>query len=848
MKRTMSWLLALMMLFALPVTFAEQAESAEELPEAFDLRSVDTDGDGVGDRCYVPPVRLQHPFGSCWGFAATAASEISILGSILDYDPDAWKTINLSEKQMIYFSHVPLADENNPQNGEGLVTEGKDAQSIFSTGGLPFLAASAYAQGIGPSNEDGEAYGDLFRYHGREKNTLQHYFSGAYRNFCYSDMDDWSIPEEYRFARDYYLKESILLPSPAREYTLGPYVYRPEINRLIKEQLLMKRGVSIGFMADVSRPDQDLSETGVYLNNVTWAHYTWKSEIANHAVTIIGWDDNYPKENFLADHQPPGDGAWLVRNSWGSGEEEFPNSGEMNWGIEVQKKDENGEPVFDENGDPVMVCSGYFWLSYYDQSLTNPESFVFWDSIAPEYIDQHDYLQIGNVECERYDEPVKMANVFTGGHARILTEISCMTADLDTEVHYSVYLLCDGFTTPEEGLCVSSGSARFAYGGYHRIQLEDGVYLQSGQSYAIVLEMTNPDGQYLTNQAVFFSFPTNNANPRAVINENESFLFQNGRWEDYSAASQDYLSSNPTIAAITESAESGTQAYFDNFPIKGYCNYIAGDTAMILDVQSDKALAAREGYNSTKIKLYFRGPSSMEMGNPEIEWKMLNGSEEIADFETQKDGSQILLTARKEGTVYMAVSLKGQESMGTTVLRLEVEPVTPAFANAACHENVYTGEPITPGCVVKSKQGIVLTEGEDYTLGYENNIQCGIANLLVYPVGGGEEKLLTNFMILPEKAEISGLNAVDGTIRVTVADQWTTGIGGYEIEYRKQGEADWQTVILTDGQTEAMLPTPDSGAVYEVRARATVDGVTPLILLPAPCYGEYSDTVTVTVP
>ena len=275
---------------------------------------------------------------------------------------------------------------------------------------------------------------------------------------------------------------------------MGPYTYRPEINRLIKEQLLLKRGVSIGFMADVSRPDQDLSETGVYLNNQTWAHYTWKSGIANHAVTIIGWDDNYPKENFLADHQPPGDGAWLVRNSWGSGEEEFPNGGETNWGIQAQKKDENGEPVFDENGDPVMVGSGYFWLSYYDQSLTNPESFVFWDSIAPEYIDQHDYLQIGEVQCVKYDEPVKMANVFEGGHARVLSEISCMTSDLDTEVQYSVYLLCNDFSTPDEGLCVSSGSARFVYGGYHRIQLEKEVFIQTGQAYAIVLEMKNPDG------------------------------------------------------------------------------------------------------------------------------------------------------------------------------------------------------------------------------------------------------------------------------------------------------------------------------------------------------------------
>ena len=93
-----------------------------------------------------------------------------------------------------------------------------------------------------------------------------------------------------------------------------------------------------------------------------------------------------------------------------------------------------------------------------------------------------------------------------------------------------------------------------------------------------------------------------------------------------------------------------------------------------------------------------------------------------------------------------------------------------------------------------------------------------------------------------------GLTAADGKIRVTVADQWATGIGGYEIEYRKEGEDNWQTVTLTDGQTETELPEPEAGAVFEVRARATVDGVMPIIQLPTPCYGEYSDTVTITVP
>ena len=46
---------------------------ARDLPESFDLRNVD-------GKSYVTPVKLQHPFGSCWGFAAIAAAETSILG------------------------------------------------------------------------------------------------------------------------------------------------------------------------------------------------------------------------------------------------------------------------------------------------------------------------------------------------------------------------------------------------------------------------------------------------------------------------------------------------------------------------------------------------------------------------------------------------------------------------------------------------------------------------------------------------------------------------------------------------------------------------------------------------
>ena len=46
--------------------------AAKDLPETFDLRNVD-------GKSYVTSVKNQYPFGSCWGFAAIAAAETSIL-------------------------------------------------------------------------------------------------------------------------------------------------------------------------------------------------------------------------------------------------------------------------------------------------------------------------------------------------------------------------------------------------------------------------------------------------------------------------------------------------------------------------------------------------------------------------------------------------------------------------------------------------------------------------------------------------------------------------------------------------------------------------------------------------
>lgn len=50
-------------------------------------------------------------------------------------------------------------------------------------------------------------------------------------------------------------------------------------------------------------------------NYETYALYNKNNNLSNHAVSIVGWDDNFSKDNFLT--PPKNDGAWIALNSWG---------------------------------------------------------------------------------------------------------------------------------------------------------------------------------------------------------------------------------------------------------------------------------------------------------------------------------------------------------------------------------------------------------------------------------------------------------------------------------------------------------------------------------------------------
>lgn len=60
-------------------------------------------------------------------------------------------------------------------------------------------------------------------------------------------------------------------------------------------------------------------EVGSGGNGYIGMSYLASGRRPDHLITIIGWDDNYSKENFNAAHRPTKNGAWLVLNSYGTG-------------------------------------------------------------------------------------------------------------------------------------------------------------------------------------------------------------------------------------------------------------------------------------------------------------------------------------------------------------------------------------------------------------------------------------------------------------------------------------------------------------------------------------------------
>ena len=252
--------------------------------------------------------------------------------------------------------------------------------------------------------------------------------------------------------------------------------------------------------------------SNTYYNGATYSYYYSGGQLANHAVCIVGWDDDYDKSRFLT--TPPGNGAFIVRNSWGSG-----------WGQ-----------------------GGYFYVSYYD-SLIGTENAVFHNAEpADNYNQIYQYDPYGWVSSVGYGtDTAWFANVFTAATDTQIAAAGLYTASLQSTYELRVYL------DPDSGPIASGGPVSVAMGtiqnpGYQTIVLGSPVFVESGRRFSVVVRLTTPDYNY----PIPIEQPLTGYSSAASARRGESYISSNGSvWSDLTDS---YAGSNVCLKAYATCA------------------------------------------------------------------------------------------------------------------------------------------------------------------------------------------------------------------------------------------------------------------------------------------------------
>ena len=560
-------------------------------------------------------------------------------------------SVDFSEKYTAWYIYHGITEDDvtvgavrASQVGEGYdpsEAESSNINAVYNIGGFSAYASSFYASGCGPVLEDYDVDGwypyyyagkNLWRQCDRDlpdfvapirqayfkeyyRSNVQQYidegyiqsadeydewfdenwgegfflYTKSYSRSNYAGFDDWSLPlnAEYRFPGVVsYFQSSTILPEISVTGEDGNYEFQEIGLAAIKLELSKGHGVAISYLADQSLPGQELGDTG-YMNTTNWAQYYNGPKRSNHCVTVVGYDDNYPKENFtriargevVEGSTPPGDGALIVKNSWGALTEE-----------------DKATVTYDIDGNPVYVSpdangwgyedSGYFYLSYYDHGINSAKSFQFYkmDEIKHDemYYDQYDLLQVSDYEDFPLGTEVKMANIFDAEENEFLSQISFMTTTPLTAVHYEIYKDVED-DDPSSGIKLEEGDSYHMLGGYQRIDLKKEYFLHKGEKYSVVITQTfDFDGSDQFNLIFPYALEmVEGVKLTGVINEGESYFFVNDDWNDISdpewkdyfinAIYQELIKEEGSEEAVLAFLPKGKDGIaIDNLPIKAF--------------------------------------------------------------------------------------------------------------------------------------------------------------------------------------------------------------------------------------------------------------------------------------
>ena len=373
------------------------------------------------------PSRNQNPYGTCWAFSSIGLAESDL---ITKGQRDSG--VDLSELQLIHFTYNSVTDPLSGTKGDYSKYYNDNASdSYLNKGGNYEMAVRRLSQWSGVVNESDVPYSNA---------------GTVYNN---------GLDEKYAYGYDVAHLQNAYLINAKKQ---------PDV---VKQQIMEHGAVGASYTHYDNAADYD--------NN---SYYDWQEIVSGgggHAIMIVGWDDDYSKDNFTTSSKPTNNGAWLIRNSWG-------------------------------------IYFDYFWMSYETYSLQD-NVWVF-DMSADDGLDNNYQLDGG-----LYTATIgysKAANVFhvskkDGVDSETLKSVS-LSCTQTADVGYTIEIYTDITDTgnPASGTKheEATTSGRTTYAGIYTIPLEHEVILNPDTYYAVVVtvdkggfeieygysESTNPGG------------------------------------------------------------------------------------------------------------------------------------------------------------------------------------------------------------------------------------------------------------------------------------------------------------------------------------------------------------------
>lgn len=298
----------------------------------------------------VTEVKNQHPFGICWAFGMASILETSLLAQNRG-------TMDLSEEHLAYFF---TNRENDPLNNTA--GDYNYNRQGYHQGGNDYLASIFLTTWSGMTTEESVPL----------PTDMNH-------------TEDYSepIPAEKAYEAAAYLTDA----------SFSDY----SVERM-KQMVYQDYSAAIMYYMDTW-----------YYNPDTGGYSCPDTHKINHVVTVVGWDDNYKKENFSLNSGVENDGAWIVKNSWGA-----------QWGED-----------------------GYFYLSYEDKNISGLVSAK--AAVTPKYKNNYFYDGSSGLKTISLKKGQSAANIFTAkakpGHMEAIGEVNAVT--YSDNAHYTVQIYTD---------------------------------------------------------------------------------------------------------------------------------------------------------------------------------------------------------------------------------------------------------------------------------------------------------------------------------------------------------------------------------------------------------------------